>query len=264
MPQIVKTLLGEHQVNVEDKLTGSYRLWDYCVQYQESSSDFISRLMELEGIAYHFRHEADKHTLVLTDAATQHQPFSGYEVIHHQTPSGSTDEEGISQWALEDSVTPGIYSLDDYDFRKPNAWLFQPSRTRRRRSRAALTCTTGRVALWTKVTGSSMPVSVRSAGRWSTSRFRPPPRRRDCARTHLHVNQRAVLQRQRGVSGDGGGLPLRGEPLRQRRGETIHRTDFTVIPSAVVYRPAQSTACRAPTARRPRRWWGRRGEYLDG
>ncbi|MBF4114311.1 phage late control D family protein, partial [Enterobacter cloacae] len=87
----------------------------------------ISRLMELEGIAYYFSHEADKHTLVLTDAATQHQPFSGYEVIpYHQTPSGgSTDEEGISQWALEDSVTPGIYSLDDYDFRKPNAWLFQ-------------------------------------------------------------------------------------------------------------------------------------------
>ena len=26
--------------------------------------------MELEGIAYHFSHEADKHTLVLTDAAT--------------------------------------------------------------------------------------------------------------------------------------------------------------------------------------------------
>ncbi len=68
--------------------------------------------MELEGITYHFRHEADKHTLVLTDAATQHQPFSGYESIpYHQTPSGgSTDEEGISQWALEDSVTPGLYS----------------------------------------------------------------------------------------------------------------------------------------------------------
>lgn len=180
MPQIVKTLLGEHQVNVEDKLTGSYRVWDYCVQYQESSTDFISRLMELEGIAYHFRHEADKHTTVLTDAATQYQPFSGYEVIpYHQTPSGgSTDEEGISQWALEDSVTPGIYSLDDYDFRKPNAWLFQPSRTRHRRRRAASTCTTGRGALWTRGTGSSMPVSVRSAGRWSTSRFRPPPRRR--------------------------------------------------------------------------------------
>ncbi|EOD6758266.1 type VI secretion system tip protein VgrG, partial [Cronobacter sakazakii] len=65
--------------------------------------------------------------LILTDAPGQYEPFPGYETIpYHVTPSGgSTDEEGISQWALEDSVTPGIYSLDDYDFRKPNAWLFQ-------------------------------------------------------------------------------------------------------------------------------------------
>ncbi|KMK01258.1 type IV secretion protein Rhs, partial [Pluralibacter gergoviae] len=61
VPQIVKTLLGEYQVNIEDRLTGSYRTWEYCVQYQESSFAFISRLMELEGIAYHFKHEADKH-----------------------------------------------------------------------------------------------------------------------------------------------------------------------------------------------------------
>lgn len=127
VPQTINTLLSEYQVNVEDKLNGSYRVWDYCVQYQESSFAFISRLMELEGIAYHFRHEAGKHTMVLTDSATQHQPVSGYETIpYHQTASGGiTTEEGIGQWALEDSVTPGIYSLDDYDFRKPNAWLFQ-------------------------------------------------------------------------------------------------------------------------------------------
>lgn len=127
VPQIINTLLSEYQVNVEDKLNGSYRVWDYCVQYQESSFAFISRLMELEGIAYHFRHEVGKHTMVLTDSATQHQSVSGYETIHyHQTASGGiTTEEGIGQWALEDSVTPGIYSLDDYDFRKPNAWLFQ-------------------------------------------------------------------------------------------------------------------------------------------
>ncbi|HDT6507416.1 TPA: type VI secretion system tip protein VgrG [Klebsiella aerogenes] len=127
VPQIINTLLSEYQVNVEDKLNGSYRVWDYCVQYQESSFAFISRLMELEGIAYHFRHEAGKHTMVLTDSASQHQPVSGYETIpYHQTASGGiTSEEGIGQWALEDSVTPGIYSLDDYDFRKPNAWLFQ-------------------------------------------------------------------------------------------------------------------------------------------
>lgn len=125
--QIIKTLLSEYNVTVEDKLTGNYRVWEYCVQYQESSFNFISRLMELEGIYYYFRHEADKHTLVLMDSAQQHQPFSGYETIpYHVTPSGgSTSEEGISLWSLEDQVTPGLYSIDDYDFRKPNAWMFQ-------------------------------------------------------------------------------------------------------------------------------------------
>ncbi|WP_442801765.1 type VI secretion system Vgr family protein [Serratia rubidaea] len=127
VPDIVKTVLGEYGVQVEEQLSGSYRSWEYCVQYQESSYDFISRLMELEGIYFFFRHEADKHTLVLHDAPQQHQPFSGYEAIpYHATPSGgSTGEEGIGQWAISERVTPGIYSIDDYDFRKPNAWLFQ-------------------------------------------------------------------------------------------------------------------------------------------
>ncbi|KAF6674579.1 type VI secretion system tip protein VgrG, partial [Pantoea sp. EKM22T] len=93
----------------------------------ESSLDFISRLMELEGIYYFFRHEADRHTLVLCDAPDQHQAFPGYETIaYHVTPSGGVvTEEGISQWSLAESVTPGIYSTDDYDFRKPNAWMLQ-------------------------------------------------------------------------------------------------------------------------------------------
>ncbi|QGH61967.1 type VI secretion system Vgr family protein [Serratia proteamaculans] len=127
VPDIIKTVLDEYGVQMENQLTGSYRNWEYCVQYQESSYDFISRLMELEGIYFFFRHESDKHTMVLYDAAQQHQPFSGYEAIpYHATPSGgSTSEEGIGQWAISERVTPGIYSIDDYDFRKPNAWLFQ-------------------------------------------------------------------------------------------------------------------------------------------
>lgn len=127
VPQIVQTLLKEYGVNVETRLAGSYRVWEYCVQYQESSFDFISRLMELEGMYYFFRHEAYKHTLVLCDAPDQHQAFPGYETIaYHVTPSGgSVTEEGVSQWALSESVTPGMYSTDDYDFRKPNAWMLQ-------------------------------------------------------------------------------------------------------------------------------------------
>ncbi|MEQ0582891.1 type VI secretion system tip protein TssI/VgrG [Pantoea dispersa] len=127
VPQIVQTLLQENGVNVETRLGSSYRVWEYCVQYQESSFDFISRLMELEGIYYWFRHEAERHVMVLCDGADQHEAFAGYETIpYHVTASGgSVTEEGISQWSLCESVTPGMYSTDDYDFRKPNAWMLQ-------------------------------------------------------------------------------------------------------------------------------------------
>ena len=127
VPQIVQTLLQENGVNVETRLGSSYRVWEYCVQYQESSFDFISRLMELEGIYYWFRHEAERHVMVLCDEADQHEAFAGYETIpYHVTASGgSVTEEGISQWSLCESVTPGMYSTDDYDFRKPNAWMLQ-------------------------------------------------------------------------------------------------------------------------------------------
>lgn len=127
VPDIIKTLLSENNIVFEERLNGSYRLWEYCVQYQETSFNFISRLMELEGIYYYFEHDAEHHTLILTDDVTGHTPFPGYETIRYQsTPSGgATDEEGISQWRVRHDAKPGLYSLNDYDFRKPYAELLQ-------------------------------------------------------------------------------------------------------------------------------------------
>jgi len=245
VPQIVKTLLGECQVNIEDRLVSSYRVWEYCVQYQESSFDFISRLMELEGITYYFKHEADRHTLVLTDSATQHEPFSGYEMIpYHMTPSGgSTDEEGISQWALADSVTPGIYSLDDYDFRKPNAWLFKAQQN---------------------------PTSPKPGGidvyDWpgrfvehGHGEFYARIRQERWQVEHQEIHATATAM---GIA-PGYTFALLNAPFFSDNGEylttaahyqfeenryasgadgfTIHRIDFSVIPTSVVFRPAQAT-----------------------
>ncbi|EPB6869063.1 type VI secretion system Vgr family protein [Enterobacter asburiae] len=245
VPQIVKTLLGEHQVNVEDKLTGSYRVWDYCVQYQESSLDFISRLMELEGIAYHFRHEADKHTLVLTDAATQHQPFSGYEVIpYHQTPSGgSPDEEGISQWALEDSVTPGIYSLDDYDFRKPNAWLFQAQQNPASPKPGSIDVydwpgrfvDKGHGEFYARIRQERWQVEHQQIQATATAAGIAPGHTFTLTNAPFFSDNGEYLV-------TAAGYHFEENRYASGEGETIHRTDFTVIPSAVVYRPAQTTA----------------------
>ena len=244
-PQIVKTLLGEYQVNVEDRLTGSYRVWDYSVQYQESSLAFISRLMELEGIAYHFRHEADRHTLVLTDAATQHQPFSGYEVIpYHATPSGgSTSGEGVSQWALEDSVTPGIYSLDDYDFRKPNAWLFQAQQNPASPQPGSIDVYDwpgrfvehGHGEFYARIRQERWQVEHRQIQATATAVGIAPGHTFMLANAPFFSDNGEYL------------VTAAAYQYEENRyasgadGATIHRTDFTVIPSSVVFRPAQAT-----------------------
>jgi len=246
VPQIVKTLLSEYQVNLEDKLTGSYRTWEYCVQYQESSFAFISRLMELEGIAYHFKHEADRHTLVLTDAEGSFEPFGGYEIIpYHQTPSGgSTSEEGISQWALSDSVTPGIYSLDDYDFRKPNAWLFQARQNPASPVPGSIDVYDwpgrfvehGHGEFYARIRQERWQVEHQQISGTATAMGIAPGNTFALTNAPFFSDNGQYLttaadyqfEENRYASGDGG--------------ETIHRTEFTVIPAAVVYRPAQGTA----------------------
>ena len=87
--------------------------------------DFISRLMELEDLLLvPPRGGASRDGAVRRGGPAR--GVRGYETIpYHVTASGSVTEEGISQWSLCESVTPGMYSTDDYDFRKPNAWMLQ-------------------------------------------------------------------------------------------------------------------------------------------
>ena len=42
--------------------------WTYCVQYRETDFNFVSRLMEHEGIYYYVRHTDGHNTLVLVDS----------------------------------------------------------------------------------------------------------------------------------------------------------------------------------------------------
>ncbi|MBC8070172.1 MAG: type VI secretion system tip protein VgrG [Deltaproteobacteria bacterium] len=61
-----------------DNLAASYEQRDYCVQFGESTFDFVSRLLEDEGITYRFEYDEDSRTevLVLGDANTQYADAS--------------------------------------------------------------------------------------------------------------------------------------------------------------------------------------------
>ncbi|MGO4742356.1 type VI secretion system Vgr family protein [Serratia quinivorans] len=127
VPDILTQVLGQYQVKIDNRLSYDYRIWGYCVQYQESDFDFISRLMEHEGIYYYFTHQQDGHTLVLADAPSAHQELPGYASIPYQLAESGLVEnkDSINSWTVSDSITPSLYSLDDYDFRKPRARLLE-------------------------------------------------------------------------------------------------------------------------------------------
>ena len=124
---ILRQVLARYGFPVDERLLASYREWDYCVQYQESDFAFISRLMEQEGIYYYFRHEADQQVLVLADDMSAHDTLPGYATLPYLPPDrlALPAEEGIDQWHPETELRSGAYTVDDYDFRKPQAQLSQ-------------------------------------------------------------------------------------------------------------------------------------------
>jgi len=94
---------------------------DYCVQYRESELNFITRLLEEEGIFYFFKHQADKHILIMGDDSSAYLAIQGEETVifHEPRPGQVADEEHIYYFHYTEEVLPGKVSLKDYNFKKP-------------------------------------------------------------------------------------------------------------------------------------------------
>lgn len=122
VPDIVEKVFKDHSfTDYELKLYKTYAPREYCVQYRESCLNFVSRLLEDEGIFYYFEHTDQKHTLVLADtpggispcpdqSSAQIMPAThtrmGFDVI--------VDTNNYQQ------VSTGKVSLNDYNFETPS------------------------------------------------------------------------------------------------------------------------------------------------
>src|SRR5512135_2427615 len=125
VPDIIKQIFNEKGLtDFSDRHTKTYNPREYCVQYRETDFNFISRLMEEEGIWYFYEHDNGKHTMVLADSSAQHKPCPNQSDAHYQISAGG--------WMARDVVTgfekikeirAGKYTLNDYDFKKPKTDL---------------------------------------------------------------------------------------------------------------------------------------------
>jgi len=126
VPDIIKSVFTDHgAADYKFELTGTYRKWTYCVQYRETDFNFVSRLMEQEGIGYYFRHTDGHDTLVLTDSTSKHTAATGCEKLSFISPEQQVkpDTEHIHSWDFQCEIQPGVYVHDDYDLERPSVEL---------------------------------------------------------------------------------------------------------------------------------------------
>jgi type VI secretion system secreted protein VgrG len=138
-PEIIEEVFQAHGFNdYELSLSASYEKREYCVQYRETDFNFVSRLMEEEGICYFFRHENGKHIAVLADSTSAHTPFPGFkDVMFNPIDQAGAARVAIHEWTVEREVQPVAYATSDFNFLTPKTSLLASSSVTRQHGGAS-------------------------------------------------------------------------------------------------------------------------------
>lgn len=123
---IIKKVLKDCGItDVEDKTKKCGKVErEYCVQYAESSFNFISRLMEDEGIFYFFKHTKSKHTLVLADSSSVHEKIVDPKINFFRASNNVYPLGKIFNTSITTAVNTGGYSTADYNHTLSQTKLF--------------------------------------------------------------------------------------------------------------------------------------------
>jgi type VI secretion system secreted protein VgrG len=122
VPEIIEEVFSDLGLRTSKRVSsGTYAKREYCVQYQESSFDFVSRLMEDEGIFYFFEHSDGKHMMVLADDSDGYATCTGSSEVR----DGTDDSPNcLRDCSFEETLVTNGYALTDYNFEIPSTDLF--------------------------------------------------------------------------------------------------------------------------------------------
>ena len=96
---------------------------DYCVQYRETTLDFVTRLMEEYGIYYYATHADGAHTINFADDPNSHTALSDAIPYRYDQGDWRQADDHLWDWSADAQVQPGAYALNDYNFTTPKADL---------------------------------------------------------------------------------------------------------------------------------------------
>ena len=95
----------------------------YCVQYRETSLDFVTRLMEEYGLYYFFEHSDGRHVVALADDPNSHASAGAAIPFDFGQTEWRKVDDHIWNWFGDALIRPGSYALRDYNFTTPSADL---------------------------------------------------------------------------------------------------------------------------------------------
>jgi len=124
---IVSDIFKSYGFNDFEFLASAPNIREYCVQYDESDFDFVSRLLEEDGIAYYFKHTKDTHKLFLVDKQNAYEYCNEKDVTYSK---GNQSEAQVTQWEHHYEFRKGEWSVNDYDFKKPKKKLLLTTKTK--------------------------------------------------------------------------------------------------------------------------------------
>ncbi len=121
--QIIESVLNAYSVTFEKQLKGTYATREYCVQYDETPLDFISRLMEQEGIFYYFTFTAGSHVMVLGDDPSAHTDCPGATLIFRGRKEDHNLADSMLRFEAGGRLVTQVHTGSDYDYQKPSTAL---------------------------------------------------------------------------------------------------------------------------------------------
>lgn len=128
LPDVIKAVLEEAGLTSLDydiALTAEYTPWSHLCEYQETHFDFLSRLMERDGVYYYFEQGDQREKLIVTDAGTRHQksPGDAVEYVPMSGLVGKADKPTVFTLVCKQKQLPKTMVLMDYNYRKPSVDL---------------------------------------------------------------------------------------------------------------------------------------------
>ncbi len=126
VPDLFSQILGEYGFSdLEKKLSGTYPVRQYLVQYRETDLDFLTRIAEEVGIYFFFVTKNGKVSMVLADNVGAHVAIPGDAKIPFRSREDANrlQLQHIHTWMGGRGTPSGRITLDAFDFTKPRADL---------------------------------------------------------------------------------------------------------------------------------------------